>query len=186
MTNKGLMGRVLPRLAPLAAIAVLVASCSSSVKVSHNADPEANFTKYKTYDWRPMENNQQNPDNWLIEDADKAETMVKDRLTVALEKQGYRRDSVHPDLRVIIVGGTDVWVDTKMMYWGYVGWSEDYPKYNTYKKGTLIIDLVDAETNQLVWRGVAEETFRTRDLTDKAVETTLDEAILRMFKTFPD
>ena len=51
-----------------------------------------------------------------------------------------------------------------------------------YKEGTLVIDMYDAKTKQLLWRGSAEGT-----LSDKAAknENKLDKAVAKMFKDFP-
>jgi hypothetical protein len=51
-----------------------------------------------------------------------------------------------------------------------------------YKEGTLVIDMYDAKTKQLLWRGSAGGT-----LSDKAAnnENKLDKAVTKMFKDFP-
>jgi hypothetical protein len=51
-----------------------------------------------------------------------------------------------------------------------------------YKAGTLVIDMYDAKTRQLLWRGSAEGT-----LSDKPAknENKLDKAVAKMFKDFP-
>ena len=51
-----------------------------------------------------------------------------------------------------------------------------------YKIGTLVIDLYDAKTKQLIWRGSAQDT-----VSDKAAknEKNLDKGVAKMFKPFP-
>jgi hypothetical protein len=51
-----------------------------------------------------------------------------------------------------------------------------------YQEGTLVIDIYDAKTKQLLWRGSAGGT-----LSDKAAknENKLDKAVAKMFKDFP-
>ena len=51
-----------------------------------------------------------------------------------------------------------------------------------YKDGTLVVDLFDAKTKQLIWRGSAEDV-----LSDKAEmnETNLEKGVAKMFKYFP-
>jgi hypothetical protein len=46
----------------------------------------------------------------------------------------------------------------------------------------LVIDLYDAKTKQLIWRGSAQDT-----LSDKATqnEKKLDKGVAKMFKAFP-
>jgi hypothetical protein len=51
-----------------------------------------------------------------------------------------------------------------------------------YKVGTLVVDLYDAKTKQLIWRGSAEDT-----LSDKATknEKNLEKGVAKMFQLFP-
>ncbi|MGY4539918.1 hypothetical protein ACVW0P_004359 [Mucilaginibacter sp. UYNi724] len=37
--------------------------------------------------------------------------------------------------------------------WGYGGWGGGYSQKVHYKEGTIIIDLIDSKTQQVVWRG---------------------------------
>ena len=48
--------------------------------------------------------------------------------------------------------------------------------------GTLVIDLYDAKTKQLIWRGSAQDT-----VSDSAAknEKNLDKGVTKMFKAFP-
>jgi len=55
------------------------------------------------------------------------------------------------------------------------------PKHD-YKEGTLVVDLYDAKSKQLVWRGSAENTLS--DKADKN-EKNLDKGVARCFKAFP-
>jgi len=51
-----------------------------------------------------------------------------------------------------------------------------------YQEGTLVIDLFDGKTKQLIWRGSTESV-----LSDKAEknEKTLNKGVAKMFKNFP-
>jgi hypothetical protein len=51
-----------------------------------------------------------------------------------------------------------------------------------YQEGTLVVDLFDGKTKQIIWRGSAEGT-----LSDKAEknEKNLDKGVAKMFKNFP-
>jgi uncharacterized protein DUF4136 len=52
----------------------------------------------------------------------------------------------------------------------------------TYLQGTLIVDLYDAKTRKMVWRGVATDT-----VSDKMSHSTehIDEASGKMFEQYP-
>jgi hypothetical protein len=53
---------------------------------------------------------------------------------------------------------------------------------DTYLQGTLIVDLYDAKTKKMVWRGVATDTVS--DQTSKNTEH-IDKAIGKMFEKYP-
>ncbi len=52
----------------------------------------------------------------------------------------------------------------------------------TYKVGTLIVDLFDAKTKQLIWRGTSSNTLSNNS--DKNIKN-LDKGADKMFKHFP-
>ncbi len=72
-------------------------------------------------------------------------------------------------------------------FFGYGGYGYPYGGYGygshgavtTYTEGTLVIDIIDAGTNELVWRGAAvsalgDATYDAKDI-NKAVEKILEE-----------
>jgi hypothetical protein len=69
---------------------------------------------------------------------------------------------------------------------GFGGYGDSFGDSTTteqdYKDGTLVVDLYDGKTKQLIWRGSAEDM-----LSDKAEnnEKNLDKGVARMFKSFP-
>jgi hypothetical protein len=69
---------------------------------------------------------------------------------------------------------------------GFGGYGESFGDSTTteqdYKEGTLVVDIFDAKSKQLIWRSSAEGT-----LSDSAAknEKNLDRGVARMFKVFP-
>jgi Domain of unknown function (DUF4136) len=53
---------------------------------------------------------------------------------------------------------------------------------DTYKVGTVVVDLFDTKTKQLIWRGAASDTLS--DNSDKNIKN-LNESVDKMFKHFP-
>jgi hypothetical protein len=53
---------------------------------------------------------------------------------------------------------------------------------DTYKVGTVVVDLFNARTKQLIWRGTASDTLS--DNSDKNIKN-LDEGVDKLFKHFP-
>ena len=65
---------------------------------------------------------------------------------------------------------------------GFGGFGESTTTEQDYKEGTLVVDMYDASTKQLIWRASAEDM-----LSDKAEknEKNLDKGVAKMFKSFP-
>jgi hypothetical protein len=73
--------------------------------------------------------------------------------------------------------------------WGWRGWGglgdgfgESTTTANTYRVGTLVVDLFDSNTKKLVWRGSSSDA-----LSDKSVKNikNLDKGVEKMFEQFP-
>jgi hypothetical protein len=61
------------------------------------------------------------------------------------------------------------------------------PQVTEYEAGTLVVDLVDARTNRVVWRGFARDTVTLEDVLNDRDRMTqrINEAVTRMFKELP-
>ena len=66
--------------------------------------------------------------------------------------------------------------------WNYWGGGTRWVR--TYEEGTLIIDVIDREQRELVWRGVGEGAFTTSNPSDEKVSQRV-EKILRSFPPTP-
>lgn len=110
---------------------------------------------------------------------DIASQKIKEAAIAALENKGLRLQNNHPDLLVrystLVDRGTRV--DYYSPYWGYpgiyggwgfgwgwrrpywgLGWGYPYggPVYadqEHFKEGTIVLDLIDTRTQQIIWRG---------------------------------
>ncbi|HZC36654.1 MAG TPA: DUF4136 domain-containing protein, partial [Chthoniobacterales bacterium] len=65
---------------------------------------------------------------------------------------------------------------------GFGGFGESTTTVDTYKVGTLVVDLFDAKTKTLVWRGVSSDTLS--DKSDKNIKN-LNKGVQKMFQHFP-
>lgn len=76
--------------------------------------------------------------------------------------------------RVVVNGGG--WYGYRWRYWGggmtYV---------NSYPEGTLVIDVIDRRSRELVWRGVGAGAFSKMNPTDDKVQ----EKVTRVLRDFP-
>ena len=66
--------------------------------------------------------------------------------------------------------------------WGWWGWPSGYDAWAVpYTESTVIIDVVDAHTNQLVWRGYDSETLNTGK-PDKTLSKAVEHVLSKFYQ----
>lgn len=160
----------------LAALTVaLLPAVASAQKVSTDFDPKVSFATYKTFAWTTGDA-APNPLN---------ETRIHDGVEAKLSAAGLKPATANPDL---IVSTHASGQEKKELYsTGYGGpyrWGGGMgtTTVQTYVVGMLVVDLYDAKTKQLVWRGTATDTMS--DKPEKNVEK-INKSIEKMFKAYP-
>ena len=166
-------------------------SCSPTVKVTTDYDHAANFSEYKTfavYDLKAQQGqvNQLNVDR--VAKAIRNEMLAK----------GFTESS-NPDLKVnavsILKNKTQVTADSN--FYGYGGMYRPYgywgggammgggtTTFNSYDyvDGSLIIDIVSAKTDKLVWQGIGNAEI---DSKPDNPEQFINDAIKKILADFP-
>ena len=65
---------------------------------------------------------------------------------------------------------------------GWWGWPGGYDAWAVpYTESTVIVDVIDAHTNQLVWRGYDSDTLNTKD-PDKTLTKAVDSVLSQFYK----
>jgi hypothetical protein len=177
------------RFALVIVTALLLLGCETTPKITSNADPAADLSAYKTFDFlSPLSTDRSQYSSLLT-------TRLKSATQRELEKHGLRYDTNSPQLlvnfNVNVQEKTDVYsTPTTSGYYGYrsglyMGWA-GYPQdIQTvhYREGTLAIDLVDASKKQLVWQGVA-----VGEISEKARENqgeAIDKVVAAVLAKYP-
>lgn len=161
---------------------LLFASKSSAQQVKTDYDRNADFGKYKTYSWEQVKT--QDPLN-----VDR----IKNVVNTTLAAKGWTRVDSGGDVCVMAMEATQDQQTLNTFYdgfgggWGWRrfgggGLGEATTTTETYKVGTLVVDLFDARTKQLIWRGSSSDTLSNNS--DKNIEN-LDKGVEKMFKKFP-
>lgn len=162
----------------LAATLLLVSGllACSTVAVSTDYDSTANFGQYKTFSFMPM-----GKINSITAGR------IESAITRALQGKGLQKASGTGDLQVSVQARrSQEKVITSTGYgWGRgwrggmgTTWVQNVPV------GTLIVDLVDAGANKLVWRGTATDTI-DRSSTGREKQEALDSAMAKLFAGYP-
>jgi len=168
----------LPKTA-LVVVAVALAGCST-LQTSTDYDPKASFAPYKTFAFKDVHEIK----NSLLD------SRLKDAVTATLSSKGWTRSDQNPDILVVLHVrlSTQTQVNTYNTGWGYGwGWGGGGMTTSTVEQipvGTLIIDLVDAKANQLVWRGTASDTI-DENATPEERDKNIRNALNKLFENFP-
>jgi hypothetical protein len=171
--------RFLAVAAALGLVAGLMAC--STVTVSTDYDPAANFSQYKTFTIMPLTQFEKIP---LTADR------IKAAITQALQAKGLQPTSDTADLQIQVFAKLSQ--ETQMTStggyggWGYRGWGGGMSTttVQNINVGTLVVDLVDAKTDKPVWRGMASDTM-DQSSTGQQKQEKLNYAMNQLFAKFP-
>ena len=165
----------------LIAISVVVAA---GQKVQVGADRTVNLAKYKTYSW--ASGGAANP---LINQ------MIVNAVDREMALKGLTKVELNGDINVVVWAATESDLHISYPSWhpsmnsiatGVVSGSQQWP----VTKGTLVVDMLDANTKNSVWRGQATDTLDhgptgNMQKDAKSVEKKIKKSVEKMFKKFP-
>jgi hypothetical protein len=165
-------------------LALGLAGCSG-MSISTDFDPAAvpAMAAYRTYSWLEQPGGK---------DVRVSNDLVNSRVISAVDREmlanGYERDmSGAPDFlvgyHIDLEGKLDVDTIDSYYGYGYRAWqTETYVRQ--YVEGTLILDVVDAESNDLVWRGQAQAEVDAQP-DPEARTARINEAVRQILAKFP-
>ena len=170
----------------LAILLVLIACILvNAQKVEVGADRTVNLAKYKTYSWA----NAPTSSNPLI-----AQTIMNE-VDRAMTLKGLTKVASNAEINLVVFAATESDLHIDYPSWhpglnsiatGVAGPSGQWP----VTKGTIVVDMIDANTKNSVWRGQASDTLDhgpTGNIQKdaKSVEKKIKKAVDKMFKKFP-
>ncbi len=151
--------RTIPRCAvALAAVAPLLALGCASSKVHTDYDAEIDFSRYATYDWlEPPVKTKPAPSATGGFDPIASNSLLDKRARRAVDQQlasrGYQQnDAGAPDFLVQYHVIMNDKASVKRRYGGYSDRREQQ-RAHRYQQGTLYLDVIDARTERIAWRG---------------------------------
>jgi hypothetical protein len=163
----------------IAGILILSAGCSS-VQVRTDFDRGADFSAYRTYSWLPHREGR----GGMMKSR-----MVRKHVISAVDRElaamGFRKTGrERADLLVNYHIGSKAVVDVDLYGYRYGRWGRRRPNavsVRRYRKGTLILDLVDRESKQLVWRGWATSALHGRE----NLAGDINRSVRKLLERFP-
>jgi len=163
---------------------VAAAGCSTVYDVQFDYNTKTDFANLETYNWMPL------PEKADIDSFNVAR--VKKAVNTDLQAKGLRLAADNPDFLIAEHLGKEEKV--RVVDWGY-----DYGPYSgywggywgpggvstyQYEEGSLILDFVDPQTKQLIWRGSAKAQVGDVGTPEKR-EALINEAVKKILKNFP-
>ena len=163
------------------ALLTMLAACASSPTVHTDSDPSAQFSQYRTYSW--------------LAKPEGVSPLAQERIIAAVDAQlqakGWTQADSGGDVCIVAIKTSQTERTLQTFYdgmgggwrWrGFGGFGESTTTEQDFKEGTLVVDLYDAKTKQLIWRGSAEDTLSSKAENN---EKNLDKGVAKMFKDFP-
>jgi hypothetical protein len=164
---------------------------------------DVDFTQYQTFAWLPTPDT---ANTSTIYDSEIIKSMARNAVEDELQKRGYELDPENPDILILVhtMYERDVDAEPTNLYGNYgyfvpgfyTGPPQNYfyrqfsgiPQVNShgirtveYTEGTVVVDIIDRERQELVWRGWSQEEERD----PRVMENSLDRYIAYIFDEYP-
>ena len=172
-------------------IALVFAGCASTPNTYSKGAPGVDFTQYSTFGFFDS----------LSTDRGDYESMETNFLKVAvaqqLDRRGFSYTDSSPDLLINFYIHTREKITSRSVPMAATYYAFRDPFYDTWggygvgyetrieqhTQGTLHIDVVDAQTEKLVWEGTI--VGRVTDRVLRNLEQSIDSAVVAIMKSFP-
>jgi hypothetical protein len=179
-------------------VLALLAGCATT-----DLDHRINFNQYKTFAWGPSDIKTENP----IYNSDLINKNIKSTVENEFAKRGIMENEAHPDFLVSFhtytekeqSSGSSAYYGYPyfpafgfygMRYgWGMPYWGMPFGGYGygggrgpyTYTKGTLILDIKDKKTDEVIWRGAVSGNVDNV----KTLERQIAKGVKAIMKKYP-
>src|SRR6202521_2752747 len=159
-------------------IVLLAATASFAQQVKTDYDRGTDFSQYKTYSWESVQTQDQ---LWV--------DRIREAVNAALAAKGWTQVPSGGNVAVVAIEMTRNRQTLDTFYNGFGrgwrwggGFGDATTTVENYKVGTLVVDLFDANSKKLVWRGSSSGTLS--DKSDKNIKE-LDKGVQKLFAHFP-
>lgn len=167
------------------ALLLCVSGCAT-FRIQTDYDPAVDFGRLRTYAWQPRTERSE-ADARINNDL--LDARVRSAVDRVLQARGYQlvTDAAH-DFNVAYIVTIDTRTDVHTIpvtygwgWWGVMG-TETY--VDQYEQGTLLLDVIDAGSNKLVWRGSAAARVVDEETPERRTQR-VNEAVEKILERFP-
>ena len=175
---------------------LLLLTACSTLTVQTDYETTYDFSALNTYAWLEGEA----PSNDIRINNSLIINRVVNAVNTSLQSKGYALvDKDKADFYVNWFGGIEdkIRQETINSYYGYLGYDSGDWGYNRgywpgyirtytyeYQQGTLIIDIADSKSKQLVWRGTGQEYLEEKE-TPEEITQGINQIVSEILSSFP-
>ena len=156
---------------------LLLTAVTAWAGITTDYDHKANFAQYKTYSWGKIQTA-----NGLWDER------VKSAIATQLAAKGWTEEPSGGDVVVTARDAIHNQQELNTFYDGFGGWRRggglgmSTTTVDNYQVGTLLVQLFDAQSKNLIWQSSATGTLSSNS--DKNIKL-LDKNVQKMFGHFP-
>lgn len=166
----------------------LLTACASTLEANMDFDEQFDFSKVRKIALQPVDRTALS----VINISDLQVARIDEALAEGLARKGYEivDSNIEADMyltwHLVTEERTDARVYNSMSYYNCwrCGPSVSDVSLRQYTQGTLIVDMIDPERNQSVWRAVIESRLQPQPDPDKAAQRR-ENAANAVFAGFP-
>ena len=150
----------------------LWAPTAGAAEVKVDYDSHADFSRYKTWSWRPG-TAAPNP---------ASDKHLREGIEAQLAKKGLTRVESGGLLDVVYHAAGENQISTEKLGYKEPGFETEAKRVRYVRKGSVLVDMIDTASGKVVWRGQAEEVANP---TYTDVARKIDQALDKLFEHFP-
>ena len=166
-------------------IAFFITSCSPTIRSFSDYDKDVFVSNYKTYSWLDLKTIEQKGSNPIYYN-ELTDKRIKNAVDVQMLLKGLRLVKDNGELKlhyhIVVEDKTNISTDPIGYNYGPY-WVGRKVNVFQYTEGTLIVDMMDAKSNALAWRGWATDVVTENNR--KNPEKGIINAINSIFKKYP-
>jgi hypothetical protein len=177
------MTRHLRFAAALAGVASVTFAACAVVSVRSYSSRGLDLGRYHTYAWKPADSH--GTGDPRLDNNRFFEERVRQQVDRQLAARGFEKTASAPDLVVHYHASFTQKLEVREEDQQYAPCLPEDCRASVYDAGTLVVDLVDARTETLLWRGWAEGSMDGVIDNQTWLEERVDAAVLRIFQRLP-
>jgi hypothetical protein len=167
----------------IAALCAFPLAACAPITVRSYSERAFDIGRYRTYAWGPADIH--GTGDPRLDNNEFFEARVRQQVERQLTLRGFEKTSAPPDLLVHYHASFSQKMDLADIDRQYPPCAAADCRPFVYDAGTLVVDLVDARANTLLWRGWAEGSMDGAIDNQTWLEARVDDAVARILRRLP-